>query len=173
MSRAAPPWLPAAVTVPVGLYLLAAGWQGFDTQGVLWFLVFLGYLARAGDRGLCSVLFLFALAIEAYGTALGGWRYHPREPWFGLTTTNPPICIGAVYCTLEALVRWLASRLPAAAGQAPALAASRASRRYSHTTASTMAARSASVAAKSSGSVQSQRSSPACHSRYVPIPSVR
>ncbi len=27
------------------------------------------------------------------------------EPWFGLTTTNPPVWIGAIYCTLETLVR--------------------------------------------------------------------
>jgi hypothetical protein len=105
MSRRAPQWLPVAVAVPAGVYLAYAGLRGFDTQGPLWFAVFLAYLAWTEDRRLCSVLFAFALAIESYGTRLGGWRYFTREPWFGLTTTNPPVCIGAIYCTLETLVR--------------------------------------------------------------------
>jgi hypothetical protein len=111
MSRLAPRWFPAAVIGPVGLYLAYAGWSGFDTQGLVWFLVFLAYLAWSGDRRLCSVLFVFALLIESYGTRLGGWHYFAREPWFGLTTTNPPICVGAIYCTLETLVRVSAGRL--------------------------------------------------------------
>ena len=39
-----------------------------------------------------------------------GWRYFTVEPWFGLTTTNPPVWIGAIYCTLETLVRIVAKR---------------------------------------------------------------
>jgi hypothetical protein len=111
MSRLAPPWFPAVVAGPVGLYLTYAGWKGLDTQGLLWFLVFLAYLAASGDRRLCSVLFVFALLIEGYGTRLGSWRYFTHEPWFGLTTTNPPVGIGAIYCTLEMLVRVSARRL--------------------------------------------------------------
>ena len=65
--------------------------------------MFAGYLVQR-DRRLCATLFLFALAVELYGTRLGGWRYFTVEPWFGLTTTNPPVWIGAVYCTLETLV---------------------------------------------------------------------
>ena len=81
-----------------------------DTFGVPWLLAFVAYLAFSRDRRLCATLFLFALAIELYGTRLGGWRYYTVEPWFGLTTTNPPVWIGAVYCTLETLVRVVASR---------------------------------------------------------------
>ena len=109
MSRLAPRWFPMMVVVPAGAYLAYAGLEGFDTQGPLWFLVFLAYLAWSGDRRLCSVLFMFALLIETYGTTLGGWYYFAREPWFGLTTTNPPVCIGAIYCTLETLVRAVAT----------------------------------------------------------------
>jgi hypothetical protein len=100
---------------------------GVDTFGVPWFMGFLGYLAWSRDRALCAVLFAFALTIELYGTALGGWQYFTREPWFGLTTTNPPIWIGAVYCTLETLVRTASRAIPS---PATAAAASRVSHRY-------------------------------------------
>jgi hypothetical protein len=110
MSAAAPPWLPAAVAVGFTGYAAGAALSGVDTFGLPWLAAFLGYLAWSADRRLCATLFLFALVIELYGTGLGGWRYFTREPWFGLTTTNPPVWIGAVYCTLESLVRMAARR---------------------------------------------------------------
>ena len=88
----------------------AGAWTGIDTFGVPWFVVFAAYQTVSADRRLCATLFLFALAIELYGTGLHGWRYYTVEPWFGLTTTNPPVWIGAVYCTLETLVRFVARR---------------------------------------------------------------
>ena len=115
MSRPAPRALPAAVATVFGVVVGFGAWQGYDTFGVLWFAVFLAYLRYSANPRLCATLFLFAFAIEAYGTGLGGWRYFTREPWFGLTTTNPPVWIGAVYCTLETLVRAVAQRrVPAA-----------------------------------------------------------
>jgi hypothetical protein len=108
MARIAPRWLPAAVAVTFAAVVGRGAWAGSDTFGLLWFGVFLAYLRRSGDPALCASLFLFALAIETYGTALGGWRYFTVEPWFGLTTTNPPVWIGAIYCTLETLVRTVA-----------------------------------------------------------------
>jgi len=110
MSRRAPAWLPAIGAAGFVAYAAAAAATGLDTFGLPWLAVFLGYLTVSGDRRLCATLFLFALAIELYGTRLGGWRYYTVEPWFGLTTTNPPVWIGAVYCTLETLVRLVANR---------------------------------------------------------------
>lgn len=110
LRRHAPAWLPGAVAGGFALYTAVAASSGLDTFGLPWFLAFLAYLAVSGDRRLCATLFLFALAIELYGTRLGGWRYYTVEPWFGLTTTNPPVWIGAVYCTLETLVRIVARR---------------------------------------------------------------
>ncbi|MGD9904662.1 MAG: hypothetical protein AB7U83_14450 [Vicinamibacterales bacterium] len=110
LGRAAPGWLPGAVGAGFVVYAVAAAATGLDTFGIPWCLAFLGYLAVSGNRRLCATLFLVALAIELYGTALGGWRYVTVEPWFGLTTTNPPVWIGAVYCTLESLVRLVAGR---------------------------------------------------------------
>ena len=110
MSTRAPMALPALVAGSFGVYAAVAAWSGWDTFGVPWLLAFVAYLGFSRDRRLCATLFLFALAIELYGTRLGGWRYYTVEPWFGLTTTNPPVWIGAVYCTLETLVRVVASR---------------------------------------------------------------
>jgi hypothetical protein len=110
MARRAPQWMPAVVAGGFALYATTAASAGVDTFGVPWFLAFVGYLLASHDRRLCATLFVVALAIELYGTSLGGWRYYTVEPWFGLTTTNPPVWIGAVYCTLETLVRIVANR---------------------------------------------------------------
>lgn len=120
LSRRTPGWAAWAVAAVFGPYIAFAAWRGLDTQGLLWFAVFLGYMIRGREQRLYGVAFLLALAIETYGTALGGWRYYAVEPWFGLTTTNPPVCIGAIYCTLEVLVR-RAGRAVAAPVGLPAL----------------------------------------------------
>jgi len=111
LSAAAPPWLPGAA---VAACIAATGWgaaRGYDTFGLVWGAVFVLVVWRSANPRLCATLFVFALAVETWGTALGGWRYYTVEPWFGLTTTNPPVWIGAVYCTLETLVRVTANSL--------------------------------------------------------------
>ena len=119
VSHAAPAWLPRAVVVVFAAVVGYGAWRGYDTFGLLWFAAFVAYIRFSANPRLCATLFLVAFAIEAYGTALGGWRYHTVEPWFGLTTTNPPVWIGAIYCTLETLVRLAAAR--AADGRAARL----------------------------------------------------
>ena len=105
MSRWMPQQLPAIVVMVFGGYVGYAALRGFDTFGLVWFAAFLAYVIFSANPRLCAMLFVFALAIEVYGTQLGGWRYFTIEPWFGLTTTNPPMWVGAIYCTLETLVR--------------------------------------------------------------------
>jgi len=114
LSRVAPRRLPAGVAALFGVIVGVGALRGTDTFGVLWFAVFLAYLSWSAAPRLSATLFLLAFAIEAYGTTLGGWRYFTVEPWFGLTTTNPPVWIGAIYCTLETLVRLAAGPAPAA-----------------------------------------------------------
>lgn len=113
LSSRAPGWLPLAVGGGFAAVVARGAWLGTDTFGLLWFGVFLAYLRVSARPALCATLFLLALAIETYGTTLGGWQYVTVEPWFGLTTTNPPVWIGAIYCTLETLVQ-LAVGMPAA-----------------------------------------------------------
>ena len=122
MSAGAPRWLPGTVGAGFAAYAAGAALTGVDTFGLPWLAAFLAYLAVSGDRRLCATLFLFALAIEFYGTRFQGWRYYTAEPWFGLTTTNPPVWIGAVYCTLETLVRFVANRIVASRPGRPGFA---------------------------------------------------
>ena len=105
MSARAPRWMPAAVVTGCVAAVGYGAWQGYDTFGLVWAVAFVAFVRYSANPRLCATLFVFALGIESYGTALGGWRYFTVEPWFGLTTTNPPIWIGAIYCTLETLVR--------------------------------------------------------------------
>ena len=114
MSARAPRWMPAVVVTGCIAAVGYGAWQGYDTFGLVWGLAFVAFVRYSANPRLCATLFVFALAIETYGTALGGWRYYTVEPWFGLTTTNPPIWIGAVYCTLETLVRRATNVLPRA-----------------------------------------------------------
>jgi hypothetical protein len=105
ISRRVPSWFPWAVLAGTAPYVAYASWTGIDTQGLLWFAVLAGFMVWGREQALYGVAFVMALLVETYGTSLGGWRYHPVEPWFGLTTTNPPVCVGAIYCTLEVMVR--------------------------------------------------------------------
>ena len=71
MATRAPMALPALVAGGFAVYAAVAAWNGLDTFGVPWLLAFVAYLAFSRDRRLCATLFLFALAIELYGTAWG------------------------------------------------------------------------------------------------------
>ncbi len=105
ISRRVPAWFPWAVCAAFAPYVGYASWAGFDTQGLLWFAVLAAFMRWGSEQPLYGVAFMMALAVETYGTSLGGWQYYAVEPWFGLTTTNPPVCVGAIYCTLEVMVR--------------------------------------------------------------------
>ena len=115
LSRRVPDWFPWTVFSASAVYLAYAASTGIDTQGLIWFTVLAGFMKWGREQNLYGVAFVIALVVETYGTSLGGWRYYPVEPWFGLTTTNPPVFVGAIYCTLEVMVRQLgrasASRL--------------------------------------------------------------
>jgi len=121
ISQRVPQWFPWAVVFGAAPYVAWAAWTGIDTQGLLWFIVLGLFMWRGREQALYGVAFVMALVIETYGTSLGGWRYHLVEPWFGLTTTNPPVCVGAIYCTLEVMVRRAPSlmRTTAASSAAP------------------------------------------------------
>jgi hypothetical protein len=114
LSRRVPGWFPWTVFSASAMYVAYASWTGLDQQGLIWFAVLAAFMVWGREQSLYGVAFMIALVVETYGTSLGGWRYFPVEPWFGLTTTNPPVFVGAIYCTLEVMVR----RLGAAIGTA-------------------------------------------------------
>jgi hypothetical protein len=98
-----------ALTAAYAVLTLAALilWQ--DEFSVLLFAVYAMLYWRArGLRRLLATMFGLALGIELFGTSLGVWGWAERTPWLGLTTVNPPVAVGAFYCTLDALVVWSA-----------------------------------------------------------------
>jgi hypothetical protein len=107
-----PAWLSIVLACLLGGITVLGASKGVDTQGLIWCPLFLSYLWWSRDRALYTAMFPLALAIESYGTWMGGWSYHVREPWFGLCTiTRPPVWTGTFYCTLDVLVV-MASRIP-------------------------------------------------------------
>lgn len=115
-----PDWI--TIAAPIAAMPLIAGlaWTGSDTLGPPLFTLLLISMTLSPARKLYAVMFLLALAMEIYGTALGNWRWHVDVPWLGLQTLNPPVAAGAFYCVLDFLVVGTAAalkrRFPATAG---------------------------------------------------------
>lgn len=67
-----------------------------------------GLLLLAYWRGpapkLYATMFVLALAMELWGTALGNWAWRLQVPGLGWPTLNPPFAAGAFYCVLDYLV---------------------------------------------------------------------
>jgi hypothetical protein len=113
-----PGWIVFAVPALAAPLVLWQALTGSDTLGPLFFGLLLACMALSRARKLYAVMFMLALAMEIYGTALGNWRWNAEVPWLGLTTLNPPLTAGALYCVLDLLVvsvtprlqRWLAAR---------------------------------------------------------------
>jgi hypothetical protein len=77
---------------------------GFDEFGAALFSVFAICMVFSRARMLYAVMFVIALVMELYGTALGNWTWLRITPWLGITATNPPFSAGALYCLLDLLV---------------------------------------------------------------------
>lgn len=104
MARRMPHWIIWAVPAIAVPYVAAGWWQGWDTAGVILFMVFASFMLFGRAKQLYATMFLLSLLLEIYGTLLGNWTWHVAVPWTPLTTPNPPICAGAFYCTLDCLV---------------------------------------------------------------------
>ncbi len=94
-------WL---VSVGAALWAIYAWIAGFDRFGVALFGVYVICIATSGARALYATMFVLALVMELYGTALGNWRWQEFAPGLGLTQANPPFSAGAFYCLLDLLV---------------------------------------------------------------------
>jgi hypothetical protein len=111
LKEVVPAWLSIVLAALLGCVTVLGASRGWDRQALIWYPLFLSYLWWSRDRALYTAMFPLALAIESYGTWMGGWSYHVRDPWFGLSTmTRPPVWTGTFYCTLDALVV-MASRM--------------------------------------------------------------
>ncbi|GAB4490151.1 MAG: hypothetical protein OHK006_22650 [Thermodesulfovibrionales bacterium] len=77
---------------------------GFDEFGIVLFAMFLACLIAEKDRRLYATMFLLCLLLEIFGTLLGNWRWKETVPFWGLSTTNPPVSAGTFYCLLDFLM---------------------------------------------------------------------
>ncbi len=100
-------WLVPLLASP---YILYAAFAGFDTEGLLWFVVFVLCLKYGPAKKLYATMFVLALIMEIYGTWLGNWRWAAEVPGLGLSSTNPPVCAGIFYCLLDLIVTAIIGR---------------------------------------------------------------
>ena len=99
---------------PLVLFL---AWSGQDWLSVPLFALFILFIMFGRHRRLYAIMFMLALLLELYGTALGNWSWRPIVPGTGLPTLNPPLAAGVFYCALD----WLVNRFTDAVGRrAPA-----------------------------------------------------
>jgi len=100
-----PPRTTVLTVVLVGGVYAAYAWaSGADRMGAGLFVLFGGCLLLGRDRVLYSVMFVLALAMELYGTALGNWTWRAVVPGLGIGAANPPFAAGAFYALLDLLV---------------------------------------------------------------------
>ena len=103
-------WLVVLGALPV-VVLLAC--TGQDWLSPPLFALFVLFIAFGRHRRLYATMFVIALAMELYGTALGNWAWRPIVPGTGLPTLNPPLAAGVFYCALD----WLVNRYVALVGR--------------------------------------------------------
>lgn len=110
-----------AWTVPVVAAPLVVwqAWTRADLLGLPLYGVLLLAMWRGRARRLYAAMFVLALAMEFYGTALGNWRWRDRAPWLSWPLQNPPLAAGAFYCLLDALVLGTARLLGVRAAHGP------------------------------------------------------
>jgi hypothetical protein len=114
------PWLVLMLAAPLVAWL---AWTGADSFSLPLFLVFAAFVVFGPEKRLYATMFMVALAMEIYGTAVGNWTWRPHVPGTHLTTLNPPLAAGAFYCLLDVTVNLLSAlrrRGPGAPGAVPA-----------------------------------------------------
>ena len=96
----------AVITVTAAAFFWAihAGVADLDRFGVALFCLYCACLWFGLARPLYATMFVLALIMELYGTALGNWVWAPAAPWVNLSAANPPFSAGAFYCALDLLV---------------------------------------------------------------------
>ncbi|MBL8381267.1 MAG: hypothetical protein JNM79_25595 [Burkholderiales bacterium] len=96
----------AALAVPLMAAPLVAwlAFCGLDTLSLPLFAIFCVFMAFGRHKRLYATMFVIALLLELYGTALGNWSWRPVAPGLGLATLNPPLAAGVFYCALDWLV---------------------------------------------------------------------
>jgi hypothetical protein len=100
-----------------------------DLFGLLTWVALLPFILRGRFALLYAVSFTMTMALEFYGTGLGTWTWAARSPLIGLPAANPPAGIGAGYCIMDGITRWLAPQVQRLLRRAFAVAQARVRRR--------------------------------------------
>jgi len=102
------PHLPRWSLVVVAAFAAGYGATAFvtstDTFSSALAVLLLVFMAFGRHRRLYAMMFVISLLMELYGTWIGNWAWAPAVPGLPLTSANPPLCVGALYCALDLLV---------------------------------------------------------------------
>ena len=99
-----PQWAVILVAVFAAGYGATAFLTGTDTVSVALAIFFLIFIAFGSNRRLYATMFIISLLMELYGTWIGNWVWVPEIPGLPLTSANPPLCVGGLYCALDLCV---------------------------------------------------------------------
>lgn len=102
------PRLPQWTVILVGSFAAGYGATAFltssDTISAALSILFLVFMVLGSNRRLYATMFIVSLLMELYGTWIGNWAWVPEVPGLPLTSANPPLCVGGLYCGLDLLV---------------------------------------------------------------------
>jgi hypothetical protein len=102
------PRLPRWAVILVSAFAAGYGATAFlnstDTISVALAILFLIFMVFGSNRRLYATMFVISLLMELYGTGIGNWVWVPEVPGLALTSANPPLCVGGLYCGLDLCV---------------------------------------------------------------------
>lgn len=104
-------WITWFVPLAAAPFVIFLAVIGVDTFALVMYALLIACMALSRARKLYAVMFVLALAMEIYGTALGNWTWRPVVPWLEMATINPPLTAGVFYCVLDMLVVTTVARL--------------------------------------------------------------
>jgi hypothetical protein len=115
-----PRWAVMLVAAFAAVYGMSAYLTATDTFSVALAILFLLFIAFGRNRQLYATMFVISLVMELYGTWIGNWIWVAHVPGLPLTSANPPLCVGGLYCALDlcvvAMNRYLGKVRPASSG---------------------------------------------------------
>ncbi|MBI3530086.1 MAG: hypothetical protein HY067_19240 [Betaproteobacteria bacterium] len=99
-----PQWAIGLVAFSAAGYGAAAFLTSTDTLSVALAILFLAFMTFGSNRRLYATMFVISLLMELYGTWIGNWMWVPEVPGLPLSSANPPLCVGGLYCALDLCV---------------------------------------------------------------------
>jgi hypothetical protein len=99
-----PRWAIVLVAAFAAGYGAIAYLTSTDTLSVALAILFLVFMAFGSNRRLYATMFIISLLMELYGTWIGNWVWLQEVPGLPLSSANPPLCVGGLYCALDLCV---------------------------------------------------------------------